>query len=415
MNSLSLLNNKSLLKNIYETKDPTIFVQSLPAPTVYFLLASEGLETSKDLLEYLSPEQYQLLLDFDFWTTTEFNEENFWRWLMIIDEKDTLEPLAKFLQNVDRNLLGTIIIKYTNTVVQEEPTDLPPHSGYHTPDKGFTWVAMNIDDKQRYFLLGKLLAFIFETDAEFYYQLINSHSSATPTELEEYAFEEKTKRLLANGFPDADLCGEIHKQTTAEEIIAVRKKIKTDKKITLESIPTFTPEIINSNLLQPLSNFVNELASKSDEHKKSFEEHLAYTLTAASTYFAVPLYEIEELSFLIAQIKGAYNIGLQSVKANEELTAIEIYETVGPLLLYQRGLDEIFNIRKIARKLQKQAKNFNSVELTVIEAASSKFPYSFEFVFQEEQFATKLNQSKQALERLSDCELLSKYLNKLNQ
>ena len=77
-------------------------------------------------------------------------------------EVERLEFLQRLLKVVDFKLLGLLVERHVDHRVFEEPTDIPPGPHFYTPDKGYTWLRVTLEDATRHFLFSRLLALIFD-------------------------------------------------------------------------------------------------------------------------------------------------------------------------------------------------------------------------------------------------------------
>ena len=148
-----------------------------------------------------SLEQCRLLSDFDLWNGDSLNEAALWEWLALTDEVESLELLQKLVKFVDLKLFAILFGKYIEVKIFDDPTEQPPGEGFHTPDRGATWIGIKTEDPDKHFLLARLLALIFESSAELFYQLISIVTVATASMLEEESYQERMKRLAAEGNP----------------------------------------------------------------------------------------------------------------------------------------------------------------------------------------------------------------------
>ena len=198
-------NSKNLIKEIFKTDVPEVLIKEISSQTLFLAIKQNGLPDSSELIELCTDEQRQLLLDMDLWQGDNWQEEQFWQWLALPEITEDISILRKILRSVDLKLVSDLIIRYVEIHVTNEPTDEPPGDNFYSPDKGHTWLSVKLSEPDRNFLMTRFIACIFEYSAEIFYQLINVGKIATPTQLEEEAFKEKEKRLLAEGFPDHEL------------------------------------------------------------------------------------------------------------------------------------------------------------------------------------------------------------------
>lgn len=188
-------NPAKLSRAIFEADSPEAFAAALPAQALYMTIQHVGVESAGDLIDLATAKQYRTLLDFELWENDSFAEIDFWRWLEAIDEMESLEPTEKFLKSLDYQLLAVLFARHLIHVVYDDGNNQPPGKHFYTPDKGFTWIHIKIQDPLRHRLFGKLLAIIYESKSELFYQLIGMPQTTSETALEEGAFEEKNLRL----------------------------------------------------------------------------------------------------------------------------------------------------------------------------------------------------------------------------
>ncbi len=334
--------SKSLHKAIFDADLPEQFVRSIPAQSLYMVIKQNGLASSSDVLEIATLEQCRLLLDFDLWEKDRLNEENFWEWLGVCDAENNLELLQKIVKCLDLKLVGLLIMRYVLTETFEEPTDNPPGPSYYTPDKGFTWIFINVEDSHKHFLLGRLLAMLFETNADLFYQLLSIPGVSTDSTLEEDSFQEKSKRLAAEGIPSLEWAGETH---AALDEISLKKLLATqDAHIAVNDIPAIEPLVYESQVVQPLASLFANVPDR-----ELFESELTLITNAALVHFAVPAQEFEAVRALIMKVRGAINIGLETALRLCSAPVEEIYKKLGLQPLYRHGITKLMHVRKTAR------------------------------------------------------------------
>lgn len=365
------LNSRTLAKAIFDADVPEELIRTIPAQSLYLTIKYNGLASSADLLEIATLQQCRLLLDFDCWDHKSFNEENFWEWLAVTDATNSLIILEKLLRFVDLKLIAMLIAKYVRCEIQEEPSDQPHEPGFYTPDKGYTWLSIEIEDGTKQFLLGRLLALIFESDAELFYQLIAIPNVSTYSMLEEKSFQDRERRLSEEGIPDEELAYELNSPLSIAEATT-----QLQSKSVFEICParhTVQPLIYDHLLLKPLGNLFRESSIISD-----LESELTMLMNAAIVHWNTDFDKLDALQLLTQQVKGAINIGLEALQKINDNSLIEIYKTLGLAKIYRHGLTHLFNLRKLALKLKQQFDSSTAadpIRQAQLEAACSPFPY----------------------------------------
>lgn len=362
---------RELYKAIFESDVPEQMVRQLPAQSLYMVIKEIGLATAGDLLSLASLEQIRLLSDLDLWHGDVLDEERMWEWLSLADEGDSLEILQKVLKCIDLKLVSILISKYVEVQVFEESTDNPPAPGFYTPDKGFTWIGIKLENEDQHFLLARLLALIFETSTELFYQLLSVPSVATVSMLEEEGFTERTKRLAAEGVPEPEVAATIHAPYSLQE--ALNDLTREQPHVVVEDVRAVEPMLYEARA----TKYFSELMQGSHAHDVLAME-FTYLVNAAIVRFGVDFGDQESVLFLCQKIKGAVNIGLEKVLSENSHSLESVYTTLGLEKLYRLGLAELMALRTTARKVTlEQAESFKDSDaslFSIVACAREPFP-----------------------------------------
>lgn len=400
-------NEKNLARAIFQSEHPEQFIKTVPAQSLYLTIKQAGLSSSIDLIEIASIEQCRLLLDFDCWHRDTFNEEAFWEWLGLTDAGDSLEVLQKIFKSVDLKLIALMIARHVEVHVLEHSTDTPPGPQFHTTDNGITWLHITVEDPHKHFLLGRLLALLFETNSDLFYQILLIPQRATPSELEEESFQEKCKRLAGEGVPEQPYAAQIHAPIQAFEL---RQQLASNsRRAAVEGVPVIEPLIASRPGIEPLSSLARENALNEE-----FESELSLVMNAAIIFFNVDFSETGHVMQLAEQVRGAINIGLQSAQTVSGLGAPEIYSSVGLQGLYRHGLSHLFPLRKMAKaRLAKEEPISDSKMTLIVEAAARYFPEIPVWFTKDQEPVTDPNSLEPeytAIEHIAQVEKLKTYL-----
>ena len=335
---------RDLYKAIFDAEAPEQVVRQLPVQSLYMVIKSAGLQSSSDIILMASLEQCRLLTDFDLWSGDALNEDALWEWLALTDETESLELLQKFVKIVDLKLLAILIEKYVEVKVFDDPTEQPPGAGFHTPDKGYTWLGIKSEDADKHFLLARLLALIFESSAELFYQLISIMTVATNSMLEEESFQERQKRLAVEGVPEPEAASAIH----APYSVAEAKADIEDKKERghIDDIRSIEPLIYEARVTKLFSELVREVSGRDD-----LEMEFTYLMNAAVVRWGIDFCNQESVLDLAERIKGAINIALEKLTKGTGYSLKEIYASLGLGKLYRVGLTDLMLLRTKARKI----------------------------------------------------------------
>ncbi len=362
---------RELYKAIFEADAPEQMVRQLPVQSLFMVMKQAGLSSCCDLIAMASLEQCRLLTDLDLWQGDTLHEEALWEWLALTDEGDSLEVLQKLLKCIDLKLVAILISKYVETRIFEEPTDQPPGPGFHTPDKGSTWIGITAENADHHFLLARLLAMIFETNAELFYQLLATPSVATVSMLEEESFQERTKRLAAEGVPEPEIAAGVHAPYSFAEALGDLHERKAHKII--EDVRPVEPLLYEARS----SKLFAELLRRIEDHE-AVEMEFTYLLNAAVVRFGIDFSDQERVLEICERIKGAVNLALEKLVKDSDRTVHDVYHVLGLGKLYRLGLTDILSLRTQARTISLEAaealRGGDPVLFSIVACAREAFP-----------------------------------------
>ena len=337
---------RDLYKTIFDADNPETFIKEIPAQSLYLVLRERGLASSTDLIEIAPLAAMRIFLDLDLWRKDVFEEDNVWEWLRLSDDEDPLKFTQKFLKSVDLKLVSWLIAKYVESETFEIAADTPPGPQWYTPDRGYTWIYVNIEDGDRHFLMTRLLALIFETSVELFYQLLAIRGVSTLTNLEEEAFQDRTKRITAEGVPDPDFAIELNAQLfpyQAKEIINADQAHKFVEDI----VPIVSLVAKLNDSVEPLDTLLRTI-----QPIEGVLGELTLIINGSLTFFSIPFHEYETVKLHAEKVKGAINIGLEKALTLSDLNPEKTLRVLGIIKLYRLGLYELFNLGRAARKIQ---------------------------------------------------------------
>jgi hypothetical protein len=338
---------KDLVRWIFDAQNPEVIVRQLSAQSLYMVIRQQGVLGSSELLEMLTTEQGRVVLDLDLWSRDEFKEEHFWEWLRLPDDADSLEPLQRLLRWMDLKLLGVMISRYVHAIIPEEPADVPPAPGYHSPDKGRTWIGFRLEDADRYFLFARFLALIFETSFELFYQLLGVPGVATETVLQEEAYQERLKRLASDGIPEPEFAAQVHAPIDLDEL---QKRIGvTDRHQAIEAICTVEPLLYESRPVGLFARLVNETGDR-----EGLESEFTFLVNAAIVHHGVDFADQDEVLALARKVKGALSLGLASLVADGQYSLETVDKELGLGPVYRLGYSRLQRLKRMALAISRE-------------------------------------------------------------
>ena len=408
------LTSRALAKAIFDAEVPETVLQSLPPQSLFMVVKENGLASSIDLLSIATLDQCRTLLDLDLWREHTFNEETFWEWLEVTDAGQDLEFLQKLLKCVDLKLIGLMLGKYVEVLTYPEAADQPPGQGFYTPDGGSTWLNLTTLEGDKHFLMARLLALIFETSRELFYQLLSIASVATPSMLEEDSYQERLKRLASDGIPEMEVTAEVH---ASYSLAAALAELGSIGKTVL-----FADQVVVEPLIyeQRPVGYMAALLDAADD-REVVEGELTFVLNAAIVFFGVDYTDQTEVLKLAEQVKGAINLGAQKLFENRPFDPKSVIQTLGITKLYRLGLAYLFDLRKKANRIDiEKAKSIAADPqlFSVLAHAREKFPCMPQFLSDSGEVEAaeepgKVDPNSRPIESVKGLQLVTEILEKI--
>lgn len=319
---------KELARAIFRGDVSNTEIKAIPPALVYAVVCELGIDSSVDLINALSPQQHSLLLDLSLWDKDTVDEQRLWALLAVMDDAQSLLPLQRFLKAVDTKILGLLIRRHIQTETFEEPTDNPPGDGFYTPDRGYTWIRINIEDSEQHRLFGRMLALLFQISPDVFHQILNSSFAGTSAEMEEGALADRGKRLQSFGIPDYDEALELHAQLSPAGF----------KNLQVES----SGPVVNELELATISGDEEFLSAAlnllSADEQRQFAADFIRLFNSAIVRYSLDLSERRELQDFAERIKTSASAALKYLSVKTSQTPENILRQTGLIKLYRLGL-----------------------------------------------------------------------------
>ncbi len=354
-------------------------IKELNPQALHFAIKVLGLESSTDIISMISKEQYVSVLDFEMWTKDSFREDRMWYWLAQIDDENDLQPLQKFLKALDPVTLSVVIKRYVESEFFDEVQELPPNPNAYTPDGGLTWITLKAGDPEIHRLLGRLLAFLFQTNREAFYQHLAYAESGTSLEFEEEAFQEKSVRLRNLSIPTMDEALSFHKSLSILDFLKTHDDIlttKAQKEVEIEGPANLIPFPTSGVSYQPLASCLEKM-----EEVDLYRAHLEFAQLFNSNlvHFQGDFGEELGLRSAIEKVFGTVNIGLEiAIKENNSVLSANIFRLIPLKELYRVGLAEVYSLRSICQKVPQDIRSaldhMNEALSLIVQYGSKPFP-----------------------------------------
>jgi hypothetical protein len=236
-----------------------------------------------------------------------------------------------------------------------------------------------------------------------YYQLLDIPHVATGSSLDEQSYNDKTARLIAEGIPDYEWATEQHQSLTLNEALKALTSIETRGQIEdIHSVVLFSR---GYSIPSPLREHLLEIQANKD-----LEAQITQIVNAAIVFFKVSWSETKAIEYLIEQVRGIINIGLEIIIIEApKKSPHEIDASLGLAGLYRLGLGQLFSLRKLTFSLDESTCQDDPIKLANLEALKRKIPELPQFLSDDrellEESPGKLKSGSRPIESLKQVRL----------
>ncbi|MCJ7641256.1 MAG: DUF6178 family protein, partial [Desulfobacterales bacterium] len=226
------------LRYIFLSENPEELVQRLPDLELYLTVKEVEEKDSIDLVSLTTPEQFQYLLDLDFWKKDLLDPAKILHWMGILLECGE-ERIGQFVHSADPEFLTLLLKKFLHVTKQEgEPTETLNPSLF-TLDQQY-YVAFKRPEGRIVF--QRFLEYLYHFDNENYRRILESLIFELESDLEETGYRLKKGRLADQGFPDLEEALEIYRFVNPDSVRGERKgSSQTGLQDLAKPSPTFYP------------------------------------------------------------------------------------------------------------------------------------------------------------------------------
>jgi hypothetical protein len=201
--SFAQLSPKARIHFLLEQPQTMLLVRSLSPLDLYATIQEVGIEDCLEILELVSPEQFQHFLDMDGWRHERLYVDGITRWLSALMAANP-DRAVQQTQSLDIELF-TLLMKIHTTVYDLEAGEDPPEEdiGLHsiTPDQRYLIVYSGTETNEAMgLLLKQTIERLMGTKMLFVLRLCEAMRWDLPSSLEDAASRWRTGRLTDFGF-----------------------------------------------------------------------------------------------------------------------------------------------------------------------------------------------------------------------
>ncbi len=340
--------DRSQLEEFLTRPDAAHVVRNASFEEVFFTIKHVGLADSLDLLPLVSGKHVRGFIDLDCWRKDTFIRKPFMEWMAAFIQSGPEETM-KAISGVDDNVTA-LFLKDLIKVYEVERDDPPTGTQLiFTPDNRFAVEPIEEDDPTSVGML--ILDALFKYNPSLGSQTLTKVRYTTRTELEEVAYENKTRRLEMHGFVDYYDALSIYAMPAADQSPAVRDREPQTEEIPGEENPGNLPAVFADSLMG--GSFLMKAFEQITDPIES--DRFAQELTALGNRILsanlVNLGELENVRPALEEMRDFLTIGLERLSGGRAELAPGALRQTYIQTIFRMGFDQVARLREEANGL----------------------------------------------------------------
>jgi len=333
---------------VFEHPDPEAVMAAIPAQSAYLLVKQMGEESALDLLELATSAQVQAMFDFECWDKDRLETKPTKMWFRILMAMDH-DRFIRHARKMDFTFLVLFCKRHMSVERFEEMLDWDPDTGAETyipPDRRHIITYMGNRDEVRF--IHEFTQRILRMNMEFYYEIIEALYWELPSDLEEWAYQDRIGRMTERGFPDYFSAIEIFSTVNPE-------KFRPAAKATASGLSS--EEFADADrrrflqLYEPKGDFLRELIARDFPGRDDVVTEIMAVTNMVSVAHRVSVADAEKVRGVVEATNGYLNIGLEHLSGGVPEKGVGILQEKRLLDVFKIGRSLVFRLGSRARKL----------------------------------------------------------------
>jgi hypothetical protein len=338
---------KDRLHYLFLSENPGQLVQRLPELEVFLTVKEVGEKDALGLISLTTIEQFQYLLDLDFWKKDHLDPEKILHWMEILLECGE-KKLTQFIHSADPEFIVLLLKKFLHvTTLEGEHLEMTDRIPLFTLDQFY---FIDFKGKKTREVFEPFLRAFYRIDGEGYRRLMESLICEVESELEETGYRLRNGRMADYGFPDFEEALEIYRfvnpnsLTLEKDFNPVRGQEEEDK-----GSPTFYLTFQNE------APFLSSIISRIDDplEQDRLKREITILCNKAIVAEGIDLSNIAAMERAAKKVFHYLNLGLQYLSKEEETKAFETLRSLTIQILFQCGASAAILLRRKAESILK--------------------------------------------------------------
>ena len=339
---------KEQLDEFLARPDAAHVVRNASFEEVFFTIKQIGLSDSLDLLQLVSGKQVRGFLDLDCWRKDTFVRKPFMEWIAAFIQAGAEETM-KAISGIDETLTALFMKDLIH--VYEIDRDDPPTSTQliFTPDNRFGVEPLEQGEATTIGML--ILDALFKYNPALGTQILSNVRYTTRIELEETAYENKTRRLEMHGFVDYYDAMSIYTTPPAGETNVVADREKPTEPIPGEENPGNLPAVFADSLLGGafLMKAFEQITDPVESDR--FAQELTTLGNRILSANLVNLGELDSIRPALEEMRDFLTIGLEYLTGGRVDVAPRALREKYIQTVFKIGFEQVVRLREEADRL----------------------------------------------------------------
>jgi len=333
---------KERLHALFLSDHPETLIQSLPEQEVFLTVKEVGEKDCLELLSLTTPEQFQYLLDLEFWKRDQLDPEKVLHWMETLLESGD-KKVAQFIQSSDPEFIALILKRFLRvTTLEGEYTETMERLPLYTLDQFYFIDFKGVKARE---VFEPFLKVLHRIDSEGYRRLMEGLICEPESELEETGYRLRNCRLNDYGFPDFEEALEIYQFIRPDSLLKGEEAPGPR-----DAEPLKREGSIYYLTFQNEGPFFSTVLSMTDDPGEL--DRLKQEITSlCNKAIVAEAIDLSNLSGMERAVKKAYhylNLGLQYLSGEEEKKALGVLRSHPIQIIFQCGVSLTLLLRRRA-------------------------------------------------------------------
>jgi hypothetical protein len=324
-------------------------VQRIPELEVFLTIKEVGEKDSLDLISLTTAEQFQYLLDLEFWKRDRLNPDKILDWVELLLESGE-QRVIRFIHSSDPEFIGLLLKKFLRvTTTDGEPIETSDRIPAFTLDQ---YYFIHFKKKAARSVFVPFLQILYRIDEEGYRRLMEALIVELESEMEEIGYRLRNARMTDYGFPDLEEALEIYRFVNPDSLTQWRDS-------SVNWIPGEVEKISPPFYLmfQEEGSFLSSVLSRIDDPQEQNRIKIEWAALSNKAMVVEPidLFEIDQMKKVTQKVFHYLNLGLQYISGEKEVKALEALKSFPLQKIFQCGVGVTLLLKSKAESILKES------------------------------------------------------------